>query len=155
MSLFNRERPQQDGSRNLALSTAVPVVGEKPAPRASNPAPATSGGPLLSRQGLIVIGETAVVTAQINAGSVVVAGKVSGDITATQLLELHPFARVVGNLASPILVIHEGATFEGHCTTQPEAARGDRRDNGRLDTPSHRAKADRSTNSGCATECGG
>jgi cytoskeletal protein CcmA (bactofilin family) len=75
----------------------------------------------------LVIGETAVITAQINAVSVVVAGKVSGDISASQRLEIRPSARVVGNLASPILVIHEGATFEGHCTMQAEAGRDDRK----------------------------
>ena len=51
----------------------------------------------------------------------------SGDITAARRLELQPSARVVGNLASPILVMHEGATLEGHCTTQREVAREDRR----------------------------
>ena len=35
--------------------------------------------------------------------------------------------RVAGNLASPILVMHEGAILEGHCTTQREVAREDRK----------------------------
>jgi cytoskeletal protein CcmA (bactofilin family) len=75
----------------------------------------------------LTIGDTAIVTAQINAASVVVSGKVSGDITATQRIEIRPSARVTGNLASPLLVIHEGAHFEGHCAMQPEAARDDRK----------------------------
>jgi cytoskeletal protein CcmA (bactofilin family) len=83
-------------------------------------------GEITAKESLMV-GETAVITAQINAVSVVVAGKVSGDISASQRLEIRPSARVVGNLASPILVIHEGATFEGHCTMQVEAGRDDRK----------------------------
>ena len=75
----------------------------------------------------INIGETAVVTAQIKAASIVVAGKVSGDITGSQKIEIRPSAKVVGNLAAPLLVIHEGALFEGHCTMQPEVARDDRK----------------------------
>lgn len=75
----------------------------------------------------LVIGDSAVVTAQINAMSVVVAGRVSGDITASQRIEIRPSARVVGNLASPVLVIHEGALFEGHCAMQAEGAREDRK----------------------------
>lgn len=75
----------------------------------------------------LVIGESAVVTAQIKASAIVVAGKVSGDITATQRLEIRPSARVIGNLASPILIVHEGAMFEGHCSMQPEGAREDRK----------------------------
>ena len=73
------------------------------------------------------IGETAVVTAQIRAAAIIVGGKVSGDITGTQKIEIRPSAKVVGNLAAPLLSIHEGAQFEGHCSMQPEAAREDRK----------------------------
>jgi cytoskeletal protein CcmA (bactofilin family) len=75
----------------------------------------------------LVIGESAVVTAQIKASAITVAGKVSGDITATQRLEIRPSARVIGNLTSPVLIVHEGAMFEGHCSMQPEGAREDRK----------------------------
>ncbi len=71
----------------------------------------------------ITIGESAVLTAQIRAASVVVAGKLSGDIVATQRIEIRPMAKVLGNLTSPVLVIHEGALFEGHCAMQIESAR--------------------------------
>jgi cytoskeletal protein CcmA (bactofilin family) len=75
----------------------------------------------------LVIGESAVVTAQIKASAIIVAGKVSGDIVATQRLEIRPSARVIGNLTSPVLIVHEGAMFEGHCSMQPEGAREDRK----------------------------
>jgi cytoskeletal protein CcmA (bactofilin family) len=83
-------------------------------------------GEIVAKESLI-IGESAVVTAQIKASSIIVAGKVSGDITATQRLEIRPSARVIGNLTSPILIVHEGATFEGHCAMQPEASREERK----------------------------
>jgi cytoskeletal protein CcmA (bactofilin family) len=67
------------------------------------------------------------VTAQIKANAIIVAGKISGDITATQRLEIRPSAKVIGNITAPILVVHEGAMFEGHCSMQPEAAREDRK----------------------------
>jgi len=75
----------------------------------------------------LVIGESAVITAQIRAASVSVAGKVSGDIVATQRIEIRPNAKVSGNITAPILVVHEGAQFEGHCSMQPEGVRDDRR----------------------------
>jgi cytoskeletal protein CcmA (bactofilin family) len=75
----------------------------------------------------VAIGETAVVTAQIKAASVMVAGKVSGDIVATQRIEIRPSAKVIGNLTAPVLVVHEGAHFEGHCSMQPEGVREDRK----------------------------
>jgi cytoskeletal protein CcmA (bactofilin family) len=75
----------------------------------------------------LVIGESAVVTAQIKAISIVVAGKASGDIIASRRLEIRPSARVTGNITSPVLIVHEGAMFEGHCSMQPEGAREDRK----------------------------
>jgi cytoskeletal protein CcmA (bactofilin family) len=83
-------------------------------------------GEITAKESLI-IGESAVVTAQIRANSIIVAGKVSGDIIASQRLEIRPSARVIGNLTSPVLIVHEGAMFEGHCSMQPEGAREDRK----------------------------
>jgi len=71
------------------------------------------------------ISESAVVTAQIKTGSIVVAGKVSGDIVSSQRIEIGPLAKVIGNLTAPVLVVHEGALFEGHCSMHPEGARED------------------------------
>jgi len=83
-------------------------------------------GEIISKDSLH-IGETAVVTAQIRAAAIIVGGKVSGDITGSQKIEIRPSAKVAGNLAAPLLSIHEGAQFEGHCSMQPEAAREDRK----------------------------
>ena len=69
----------------------------------------------------LTIGESAVVEAQIKADSVVVAGKVSGDIVAVHRIEIRPSAKVLGNITAPTLVIHEGALFEGHCAMAPES----------------------------------
>ncbi len=70
----------------------------------------------------ITIGESAVVTAQIRAAAIIVAGKVSGDIIASNRIEIRPSAKVIGNLTAPVLIVHEGALFEGHCAMQPEAS---------------------------------
>lgn len=83
-------------------------------------------GEIISKDSLH-IGETAVVTAQIKAAAIIVGGKVSGDITGSQKIEIRPSAKVAGNLAAPLLSIHEGAQFEGHCSMQPDAAREDRK----------------------------
>jgi cytoskeletal protein CcmA (bactofilin family) len=75
----------------------------------------------------LVIGESAAVTAQIKAGSIIVAGKASGDIVANQRIELRSSARVTGKLNSPVLIVHEGAIFDGHCSMQLEGAGEDRK----------------------------
>jgi len=77
-------------------------------------------GEILAKDSL-TIGESAVVAAQIKADSVIVAGKVSGDIVAVRRIEIRPSAKVLGNVTAPVLVINEGALFEGHCAMQPEA----------------------------------
>lgn len=81
----------------------------------------------ISAKDSLTIGESAVVTAQIRAASVSVAGKVSGDIVATQRIEIRPSAKVSGNITAPVLAIQEGALFEGHCSMQPEGVREDRK----------------------------
>ena len=81
----------------------------------------------ISAKDNLMISESAVVTAQIRAASVSVAGKVSGDIIATQRIEIRANAKMSGNLTAPILVVQEGALFEGHCSMQPEGVREDRK----------------------------
>jgi cytoskeletal protein CcmA (bactofilin family) len=80
-------------------------------------------GEIISKDS-ITIGERAVVTASIKAASVIVAGKVIGDITASQRIELRFSAKVLGNLTSQVLVVQKGAVFEGHCAMQSWEARG-------------------------------
>ncbi len=74
----------------------------------------------ISANDSVVIGESAVVTAQVKAAAVVIAGKISGDILAAKRIEIRPTAKVFGNLTSPVLVVHDGALFEGHCTMHTE-----------------------------------
>lgn len=64
----------------------------------------------------VVIGDGAVITAQISAETIIVKGKVTGDITARKQVELRAPAKLVGNITTPSLVIHEGVVFEGHCS---------------------------------------
>lgn len=63
----------------------------------------------------LVIGETGEVNAQINVNALIVNGKVSGGIAANSRVEIYPPGKVLGDIKTPILVISEGAIFEGHC----------------------------------------
>jgi cytoskeletal protein CcmA (bactofilin family) len=74
----------------------------------------------ISANDAVVIGESAIVTAQLKASSIVIAGKISGDILASKRVEIRPTAKVFGNLTTPVLVVHDGALFEGHCTMNAE-----------------------------------
>jgi cytoskeletal protein CcmA (bactofilin family) len=70
----------------------------------------------IEAQDSVIIGETALVNAQVNAGTIVVTGKVTGDIIARKRVELRAPAKLIGNITSPAVVIHEGVVFEGHCS---------------------------------------
>jgi cytoskeletal protein CcmA (bactofilin family) len=83
-------------------------------------------GEITARDSLM-IGESAVVTAQIKAKSIIVAGTVSGEISASQRIEIRPSAKVSGNLVAPKLVVHEGAVFEGNCAMQTDETPAERK----------------------------
>ena len=68
---------------------------------------------VLNTKGNLMIGEQAVVNADITGESIIVAGKVSGNITALKDLKLISPARVIGDIRSPLLSIAEGAIFDG------------------------------------------
>jgi cytoskeletal protein CcmA (bactofilin family) len=75
----------------------------------------------------LLIGESALLNAQITGGTVVIHGKVTGDITASKKLEIRAPGRLYGNVTTPSLVIEEGVVFEGHCSMGASDARGDRK----------------------------
>ncbi len=73
-------------------------------------------------QETVILGEHAEVTAQIVANTIIVQGRVTGDLTARKRVELKAPASVAGNISTPSLVVHEGVVFEGHCAMGGAAA---------------------------------
>ncbi len=63
---------------------------------------------------VLVIGEGAEVSAEIDVGVLIVEGNVTGNIRAKRGVELHAPARVRGNIETPSLFIDKGVMFEGH-----------------------------------------
>jgi len=64
-------------------------------------------------QGTFIIGEKALVRAEIQAGIVLVRGEVHGTITARTRIEAYAPAKIFGVLSSPVLVFGEGILFQG------------------------------------------
>ena len=62
---------------------------------------------------LLVISENARVQGKVMAGHVIINGQVQGPVVATQLLELQPKARIVGDVHYEALEMHQGATIDG------------------------------------------
>lgn len=63
----------------------------------------------------LIIGERGQVEGDVQATSVVIAGKITGNVTCEESLELRSSAQVQGDIHAPTLHIDEGATFEGQC----------------------------------------
>lgn len=69
----------------------------------------------LDTKGTLTIGDKSEVKASINGDSIVIAGRVQGDVTARRMLVLMPTAVLQGNIKVAKLNIVEGAIFQGHC----------------------------------------
>jgi cytoskeletal protein CcmA (bactofilin family) len=70
----------------------------------------------IAAQEAVIVGDGAVISAQIHAETVIVKGKLTGDIVARKRVELRAPGRLMGNITTPSLVINEGVVFEGHCS---------------------------------------
>lgn len=66
-------------------------------------------------ENLLIVGETAHVDADIDCGIVSIRGTVAGRVVGRQRIELLAGCRVTAALASPSIVIEDGAFFEGQC----------------------------------------
>jgi cytoskeletal protein CcmA (bactofilin family) len=77
-------------------------------------------GAIESRSGTIVIGEDAVIHADVFVQTATIKGEVKGTVRATERIELHPPARVYGDLNAPAVQIDAGVIIEGNCTIKPK-----------------------------------
>jgi len=67
-----------------------------------------AGGPLT------VGNEGKLISPKVDVRSATIGGYVQGDITAPEKLHLEPSAHIVGNIITKVLIIEEGARFEGN-----------------------------------------
>ena len=77
-------------------------------------------GAIESRAGTIVVGEDAVIHADVFVRTATIKGEIKGTVRATERLELFPPARVYGDINAPVIQIDAGVIFEGTCTIQPK-----------------------------------
>lgn len=62
---------------------------------------------------VLVIGEGAIVEAEIDVGEIIIQGTVIGNIKAKRSIEIHAPGRVKGDVHTPSLQIDKGVIFEG------------------------------------------
>jgi len=77
-------------------------------------------GAIESRSGAIVIGEDAVIHADVFVRTATVKGEIKGTVSATERIEIHPPARVYGDINAPAVQIDAGVVIEGKCSIRPK-----------------------------------
>jgi len=76
----------------------------------------------INSDGVLNLGDNAVIRGNLNVTSVVVRGKVNGNITAREKIEVKAKAELFGDIRAPKLVIEEGVTFVGKSEVNPNKA---------------------------------
>ncbi|KMQ51834.1 hypothetical protein CHISP_1330 [Chitinispirillum alkaliphilum] len=67
---------------------------------------------------IITVGSTGEVEADIKAKSAIIGGKVVGNMTILERVELEVNATMIGDLHTKDLVINDGAVFHGNCSME-------------------------------------
>lgn len=72
-------------------------------------------GTVNTKQG-VYVSDGAIITANVTAGTAVVAGQVQGNIQVSGQLVLQSTARITGDISCSVLRVEDGALFTGKCS---------------------------------------
>jgi cytoskeletal protein CcmA (bactofilin family) len=82
-------------------------------------------------EGVLIVGEEAVLAAKITAGTVICKGKITGDISAREKVKLRAPAVVNAGVKAPLLSMEEGVVFNGNLEMSQPSTRDTPRDTAR------------------------
>ena len=72
-------------------------------------------GKIYSNHGTAIIGEKAVVNAEIIVDVAIIMGEVNGTIDARERIEVYAPGSVMGDIQTPAVLIESGVIFDGDC----------------------------------------
>lgn len=72
-------------------------------------------GKLISQEGTVIVGEHAVIEADIQVAVAVIRGNINGRVEAKQRIEIFAPAQVKGDISAPTIAIDSGVVFNGNC----------------------------------------
>ncbi|MDM8521975.1 polymer-forming cytoskeletal protein [Desulfococcaceae bacterium HSG8] len=81
-------------------------------------------GKITSNGGTVIIGEKAVINADIIVDGAIIMGEVNGTIDAKERIEVYPPGRVIGDIQAPVISIDTGAVFNGSCDMKAQTISG-------------------------------
>ena len=111
MGLFGTDKNIVEGGIDTFLGEQTKFKGEL-----DSTGPISVNGEFegkLNSSGKIIVGQNGRVTGEVRGREVVVAGKVDGNITAGEILEIAKTGKVYGDLTGGKIVIEEGAVYRG------------------------------------------
>jgi cytoskeletal protein CcmA (bactofilin family) len=73
----------------------------------------------INSDGVLNLGDSAVINGNINAQSIVVRGKINGNLTAKEKIDIKTKTELFGDIRSTKLAIEEGVTFVGKTEVNP------------------------------------
>ena len=73
----------------------------------------------INSDGTLHLGDSAVISGHINVGSVIVRGKITGNVTAKDKIDIKAKTELFGDIRASKLVIEEGITFVGKTEVNP------------------------------------
>jgi cytoskeletal protein CcmA (bactofilin family) len=73
----------------------------------------------ISAVGTLIVGEGALVEADIHISQIMIRGEIRGNIVADHRIEINPPGKAFGDVQAPTVVIDEGGVFEGNCRMRP------------------------------------
>ena len=76
----------------------------------------------INSESVLTLGDNAVIQDNLNVNSVVVRGKINGNISAKEKIDLKAKSELFGDIRAPRLVIEEGVTFVGKSEVNPNKA---------------------------------
>jgi cytoskeletal protein CcmA (bactofilin family) len=76
----------------------------------------------INTDGTLSLGDNAVVKGNLNVNSVIMRGKVNGNVAAKEKIDIKSKTELFGDIRAPKLVIEEGVTFVGKSEVNPNKA---------------------------------
>jgi cytoskeletal protein CcmA (bactofilin family) len=73
----------------------------------------------IQTDGVLNLGDSAIINGNINAQTVVVRGKITGNINAKEKIEIKTKTELFGDIRAAKLVVEEGVTFVGKTEVNP------------------------------------
>jgi len=76
----------------------------------------------------LIVGDTGRIEGEIHVGITIIQGEVVGNVYGKERVELHHPGRMIGNVTAPVVIMDEGAVFEGNCKMKKKEEKKETKD---------------------------